>query len=243
MLLSGTDLLQSRALKAEEITQGTGFYAAIGLGASWLRDQSTTYPGSIDSRYTYGGGFSGDAALGYDFGAIRSEVSYAFNTYSNGALETPGGSYDLAGGSTNLNSAYLSAYWDLPLSSRWIPYLGGGAGYTNYGYSSGSFAGVPYKGSNVGTFGYQAKAGLSYVLSRRSDLYLEATYQGGSPFRFGSEKYGALNSWGTRLGLRWRFGGAAPAAALAATPEPLPPQPAPVLPAPEPATEPVRGLW
>lgn len=196
----------------------------------------------MDAEYSYGGGFSGDLGLGYDFGAIRTELSYAYNNDAPGTLNSSLGNVPLSGGSTSLNSAYLSAYWDIPLGGGFVPYIGGGAGYTNYSFGAGSLAGVGYGGSNVGTFGYQAKAGLAYTLTRQSDLYLEAVYQGGSSFSINGEKYGALNSWGPRLGLRWRFGGA-PAAAVVMAPEPAP-APAPLpLPAPEPAPAPVRGLW
>lgn len=243
-LLASGFVLQPAQVHAQDVQQGTGFYATLGLGASGLSNQSTDY---LDGEYTYGGGFSGDIGAGYDFGPIRTELTYSYNTYPSEGLSTAAGTLRNQGGAVSLNSVYVSAYWDIPVSARLVPYIGGGLGYTNYSFASGVLDGSAYAGANIGTLGYQAKAGLSYVMSRQADLFLEGVYQGGASFNLSGERYGALNSWGGRLGLRWRFGGA-PAQASApasAEPEPTPiptPEAAPA-PVPEPTPSPVRGLW
>lgn len=243
--LAGLALLTSAPAHAEDLGDGKGFYATLGLGASWLSDQSTDFLDPASADYNYGGGFTGDVGIGYDFGALRAEITYAYNRYSTDSLDSSVGTFDNSGGNVNLNSGYASLYWDLPVGGRLVPYLGGGIGYTNYSFGSGSLDGESYRGSNVGTFGYQGKVGVAYTVSHQADVFLEGVYQGGSSFSIGSESYGALNSWGGRLGLRWRFGGpvAAPVAVVEPAPAPMPePAPAP-MPEPEPAPAPVRGLW
>lgn len=245
-LLSSGCLLLTAPAQANELDQATGFYATLGLGASWLNDQSTNYLEPLSAHYTYDGGFSGDAGLGYDFGPIRAELTYAFNSFSSNALESSLGSLEVSGGSTRLNSGYLSAYWDLPVGGRLVPYIGGGVGFSHYSYGSGSLDGVAYPGGSADTFGYQAKAGVSWLVSRQTDAYLEGVYQGGSSFTIAGEDYGAINSWGARLGVRWRFSGApaAAAAAPAAMPEAAAPISEPTAaPEPAPAPAPIRGLW
>lgn len=230
---------------AAVVEQGTGFYATLGLGAGWPQSQTTSLVDPFNGRYVYDGGFAGDVGLGYDFGALRAEITYAFNSNTNPTLDFDGGRSSIDGSPVRLNSGYLSLYWDIPLSSRIIPYIGGGIGGTSYSYGAGSVGGESYKADAVGTFAYQGKAGVSVVLSRQADVYVEGTYQGGSGYVLSNEDYGPINVWGAKAGLRWRFRGApAPVAvAPAPAPEPPAPEPAPVAPEPAPEPAPIRGLW
>lgn len=228
------------------VEQGTGFYATLGLGAGWPQSQSTDYLQPLNGRYVYDAGFAGDVGIGYDFGLVRAEITYAFNSNTNPRIDYNGGSLAIDGTPVRLNSGYVSAYLDLPISARIIPYIGGGIGGTNYSYGAGTIDTVPYKANGVGTFAYQAKAGVSVVVSPQADLFVEGAYQGASGYTLSTERYGPLNVWGAKAGLRWRFAAAKPAVAVA-PPQPEP-APAPVVvpapePAPAPAPEPIRGLW
>jgi opacity protein-like surface antigen len=102
-----------------------------------------------------------------------------------------------------------SAYVDIPTNSRWVPYIGGGLGYTNVGwgaYSATAFGvTLTQTPGSQGVFGYQAKLGLSYLASRNADLFVEGTYQGAAGFTIDRINYDPLNSWGARLGARYRF--------------------------------------
>jgi hypothetical protein len=62
--------------------------------------------------------------------------------------------------------------------------------------------------------GYQAKAGLAYRSSPRSDLFAEVVYQGSPAVSRDILDRSALTSWGYRLGVRYRFGGLGPSAGL-----------------------------
>jgi len=231
--------------EVEAVVQGTGLYATIGLGAGWPQSQSTNYVQPLNGRYIYRGGFAGDVGIGYDFGALRTEITYAFNSNPNPLLDYDGGTLDIDGSQVRLNSGYVSAYWDIPITPRIIPYIGGGIGGSNYSFGAGSIDGVAYKANGVGTFAYQAKAGVSYVVNRQADLFVEGVYQGAAGFNLNGECYGPLNVWGAKAGLRWRFAGAPPVVAEAPAPAPIvePPPAAIVEPAPEPQPAPIRGLW
>jgi len=229
------------------VEQGKGLYATLGLGGSGAWSQSTN--AYSNGRYIYNGGFTGDLGIGYDFGPLRLEATYAYSSHANPKLDFNGGSLAIDGTHVRLNSGYLSAYWDIPITDRIIPYIGGGIGGTNYSYGAGTIDSVPYKANNFGSFAYQAKAGVTYVLSRQADLFVEGTYQGASGFvipggLYPNEYYGTINVWGAKGGVRWRFGGGAPRARAVALAPVLEPAPAPA-PIPEPAAAPapVRGLW
>jgi opacity protein-like surface antigen len=203
--------------------QGKGFYATIGLGAQ--RPQALDFNSDIYglSRRPSGriggggGGFSGDLGIGYDFGAIRTELTYGSTqvTYGGGgnAWDTPPSllrsTVDNDGTNSYLKHDLLvSAYWDFATGSRWTPYLGGGIGWTHL--NTPDIPGSSGGGRNL--FGYQAKLGLSHGVSESVDVYVEGVYQGTPGFRgsspFGSTDYGSFNSWGAKLGARFRFGGA-----------------------------------
>jgi outer membrane protein W len=237
--------------------QGTGFYATLGLGAQWPQRQSVNGGGALNgysANVGYGGGFSGEVGVGYDFGAIRTELTYGYSRASANNLSgnafpniNPGVS-----GNVNKNDVLVSGYWDIATGSRWVPYIGGGIGYTNLSTPNISLGGYSLGSGNSGNFGYQAKVGVSYVASRNVDVFLEGVYQGANSGRtvYGtnlqgqgvSADFGSFNSWGAKLGARWRFGGApTPVAVVEPAPQPAPqvqPQPEP-----QPAPQPIRGLW
>jgi opacity protein-like surface antigen len=226
--------------------QGTGWYLTVGAGAAWPSDMNVrtrNFDPNFNGDATFGGGFSVDGGLGYDFGAIRTELTYGYTRASLNSTEF--NNVDVStSGIINKNDVMASAYLDIPFGS-WVPYLGGGIGYTNLSTPSFTFDGIRTGGGNEGLFGWQAKAGVAYVLSWNTDIYVEGTYAGASGFSSNNLRYDSYNDFGAKLGFRYRFG--APPVVVVEQPAPAPaPEPAPApmpepMPAPEPA--PIRGLW
>lgn len=237
------------AVEVIEVEQGTGFYLTIGAGAAWPSDmdvQPSNDRFNVNPVFTFGGGFSGDIGFGYDFGALRTELTYGYTSASLNDISAPG--FDLgASGSISKNDVMASLYWDISTGTRWVPYIGGGIGYTNLSTPSFNIGGFRTDSANVGLFGWQAKLGVSYVISRNSDVFLEGTYSGAQGFDKNDVNYASYNDFGAKLGFRYRF--MAPVAEVVVVPEPAPqpmPEPAPQPmpePMPEPAPAPIRGLW
>ena len=238
--------------------QPNGWYLTVGAGASQPSNSSingtATNGASGSGTLDFGGGFALDAGVGYDFGAIRTELTYSYNNASlNGISGTVGNlsaSTTNVSGVVNKNDVFLSAYWDIPGGGRWVPYIGGGLGYTNLSTPNitlsngqGTFSSPS---TNQGLFGWQAKAGIAYALATNWDIYAEGVYQGASGFTNQNVNYGSFNNWGGKLGFRYRFGHVPQAVVVQPAPAPAPApvyeQPAPA-PAPQPAPAPVRGLW
>ncbi|KEF41983.1 MAG: hypothetical protein ER33_08275 [Cyanobium sp. CACIAM 14] len=248
-----------------------GWYLTIGAGAQTPSDQTVNstsplinpfltpilfnFSNNNSTKLNLGGGFSGDVGIGYDFGALRTELTYG---YSRASLNAVGAAnpigFGLLGvvpftnnvsGVINKNDVLLSVYYDFENNSRWTPYIGGGIGYSNLSTPSFALNGVPTNSVNKGLFGWQAKAGISYAMSYNTDLYLEGVYQGTGGYSTENLRFDSFNSWGGKVGFRYRFG--SHAAAPAPKPEPVPtvePSPAPIpMPQPEPAPAPIRGLW
>jgi opacity protein-like surface antigen len=241
--------------------QSTGWYIGVGLGAAWptdtnIRTRNLDNRGfeNVNGDLSFGGGFSGDFAVGYDFGAIRTELSYVYTRASvnDVSFSINGDDYSLSSsGVINKNDIFASAYWDISTGSRWTPYIGGGLGYTNLSTPrikvSNDGDSVSTGSANKGLFGWQAKAGVSYGVSNNADVYLEGTYSGASGFSGDNIRYDSYNDFGAKLGFRYRF--AQPAAVVVApapapAPEPIRPAPAPEpIYQPAPAPAPIRGLW
>lgn len=197
--------------------EATGAYATLGLGAAWPQNVTgnTTVLGiPVNGSYGLNGGFAGEVGVGYDFGPVRSELTYSYNnanlsSLSGSALGLNLGTTTVSNGSVRTNSVLASAYVDIPTNSRWVPYLGGGLGYTNVGwgaYSATAFGvSLTQIPGSQGVFGYQAKLGLSYLANKHTDVFVEGTYQGAAGFTIDGINYDPLNSWGARLGARYRF--------------------------------------
>jgi opacity protein-like surface antigen len=231
----------------QESGQGTGWYLTIGAGAAWPSDMNVrtrNFDPNFNGDATFGGGFSIDGGLGYDFGAIRTELTYGYTRASLNSAQFDNVDVNTSG-IINKNDVMASAYLDIPFGS-WVPYLGGGLGYSNLSTPSFTFDEVRTGGGNKGLFGWQAKAGLAYVLTWNTDIYVEGTYAGASGFSSNNIRYDSYNDFGAKLGFRYRFG--APPVVVVEQPAPAPepaPAPAPMMPEPTPAPEPapIRGLW
>ena len=200
----------------ESATSQKGFYATLGVGGAWPQNvtgDSTILGVGVTASYGLNGGFSGEVGAGYDFGAVRTELTYTYtgatlNTVTASALGTSiNGS--VSNGSVSTNSVLVSAYVDIPTKSKFTPYIGGGLGYTNVGWGaySANFSGVQWnwQSGSQGVLGYQAKLGVTYQASAKADVFVEGTYQGSSGFSVDTVNYDSLSAFGARVGARYRF--------------------------------------
>ena len=65
--------------------QGTGFYITAGAGYSWPSNwnfQDNVDDANFNGHNELVGGFSADGGIGYDFGAIRTELTYVYGRSS-----------------------------------------------------------------------------------------------------------------------------------------------------------------
>ena len=254
LLLGASLVLASTSVCAEEAKSPeslSGWYVTAGAGGSWAAaptlkrdDAITTSRGHVEYQYStplvLGPGVALEAGVGFKFNNnLRSEITYLFNNYSTdyahpvGTISYNGGptrsqeSSDQIDGSVNTNSILANVYYDIPTNSRWVPYVGGGIGWTsvnvsdrvhNYYSRSGAVGDLPgfvtvgsnkVDGGTAPALGYQAKIGLSYLASKSTDVYVEGVYLGNTAVNIGGndpQSIGALNTFGIKGGLRYRFG-------------------------------------
>jgi opacity protein-like surface antigen len=237
--------------EVKEVYSADGWYLTIGAGYQQPSDQRVSTPliNPIFSPFNLdlGGGFSGDVGVGYDFGVVRAELTYGYSRASLNGLSAGTAFTNNVSGAINKNDVLASLYYDFENNSRWTPYIGGGIGYTNLSTPSLTLDGIPTNSVNKGLFGWQGKVGISYAMSYNSDIYLEGVYQGAGGYTAENLNVDSFNSWGGKIGFRYRFGARPVAVVPAPTPTPEPviqPEPAPMpIFQPEPAPAPIRGLW
>lgn len=219
----GAAFIASPALAEEK--DGTGWYGTAGIGFLSPNNPSgdecvkiTGICAFLDYEYTFDTALSGEIGVGYDFGKFRVETTY---TRSNTSLSKVSADVTVLGtklanvsstvndGNTNLNSFLVNGYIDFDTKSKFVPYLGGGIGYTNVNfasYTSTEGTTVVKSGSgSSGAFGYQAKAGLTYLASEKVDIFGEAIFSGTTGFSIDTVDVDSITSWGARAGLRYRF--------------------------------------
>jgi opacity protein-like surface antigen len=211
---NSSNTLKSTATRSNQLK---GFYLTGALGGNFPTNSTAVETSNLfGTTYsfvdTHTGGFSAEVGGGYDFGSIRTEITYAYDGSTLANYSDQYGSYQYTGGSVNKNSVFASAYWDINLNSRLTPYIGGGIGYSNLNVSpsgdaiSGANA---FAGYSAGAFAYQVKVGLSYLLSRRADAFVEGLYRGMGGYNTIDNgihySYSDYNSWGVQLGARVRL--------------------------------------
>ena len=202
-----------------------GFYGVFSAGFENFRevDYQTTISGNKHGGESYlGGDTVYEFGFGYDFGSVRTELTYKTQGYSfDGCIQTERGDTscknDTLGGSADGIKAYMaSAYWDIPwqpqlFNAKFTPYIGGGIGTTIIEPDNITVDGTEYSLDNENTFTYQIKAGVSYELAEQFDLLGEATYRKYSDIKSGTEVANVdfniddISSWSFLFGARIRF--------------------------------------
>ena len=199
-----------------------GLYATFSVGAGWpqpvhYNDDRLGPLLPIRGEVLANPGFASERGLGYDFGRLRGELSWvrrqatvdaAGSGWSVGPFR-PSVSRDSP--TVRSNSGFASLYLDLPVQgTRLIPYLGGGLGFTAVQTSPTTIQLRRFRSTFGGSGNlpaFQAKAGLAYRSSPRTDLFAEGVFQGSPARTQGSLERSPLLNWGVRVGVRWRFGG------------------------------------
>lgn len=185
------------------------------------------YSATTSGTTSLGGGVAVDAGIGYDFGnSIRGEVTYVLGSYAlggtsfSGNIRAVGQNFPFNGnisssGNLSTNSVMFSGYYDFKTKSKFTPYIGAGIGWTGVSIpstpASATINGTTFNNQTVdggsgSAFGYQAKIGVSYAVSKPADVFAEAIYQGNTGVTINEVSFGALNAFSARAGVRYRFG-------------------------------------
>jgi len=167
-------------------------------------------------------GFIAGVAGGYQIGAFRAEINadYSENDVKN--IHNAGGSVPLRGNTANL-SLMLNALYDINLGMPIVPYIGAGAGATDYRADNiRTAAGTLVTGDRWG-FAVQPIVGVSYSITPQISLAAEYRYlYGVDEVKFNGTPI-TNHEHHFLLSATWHFGSpAAPPPPVAAPPAPPP---------------------
>jgi opacity protein-like surface antigen len=123
--------------------------------------------------------------VGYRMGDIRVEGE-AFRTapeLSLGFIQGNGATATNVSGSSQSNAYMVNAYYDLPIGNTIKPYVGAGLGFMNTTFTGrasvtptgGAAATETFDASKSG-LAYQFKAGFSYAMDSKTDVFLQFRY-------------------------------------------------------------------
>lgn len=124
-------------------------------------EPSRTVP--IKRQYNYSTGFALDVAAGYrfdldDWGAIRTEVEFGYQSYHLDSVQLSGGIVRTdrfyTGADEQRFSGTMNAFYDLPVPGSIVPYIGVGIGVQHDDDASGN---------GVGTSGTSANSEITLV--------------------------------------------------------------------------------
>jgi len=170
------------------------WYVSLGAGGAWYEDLAL------------GGGVSASMDLGYtvtgavgryidDIRVIRLEGEILYDRA--GVDNLSGG---LATGTLSNVGLMFNAYYDFRTDSSWIPYFGGGIGYSRVDFDKLTSGGVLLANDSSDAFSWQIKVGVAYEFSPSWAVNVGYRYYGTDNLDFGSPTGGAhVNSNGTRI--------------------------------------------
>ena len=174
-----------------EATKGTYIVGSVGSGVMNDIRFSPSLGGGLAE---FDPDFSGEIGIGYDFGNIRTDLTYSQTT-------TP-----LKGTSTvdvDVTSYFLSASYDWRADKKWQPYIGLGIGASTVDVNlATSVGGTSITAGDDDILTAKVKLGLNYEASRDVDIYGELWGQGFDDFTIGLIQFTDITVSGASVGIR-----------------------------------------
>ena len=189
--LSIASLSAFSPLSAEEKTKGTYLVGSVGSGV--MNDIDFVGGGTVK----FDPGFSGEIGLGYDFGSVRTELTYSSLT------TTPEDASDIE---VEVNSFLISAAYDWRADKKWQPYVGLGVGSSTIDINLATTVGgtsITAGDDNIATA--KLKLGVNYEASEDMDIYGELWGQGFDDFTIGLVTFTDVSVSGVSLGFRLKL--------------------------------------
>lgn len=171
------------------------WYVALGAGSVWYDTLSVT--GTTTGTVNMDPGVTLNGAIGTYLDDVRvlrleAEAVYAVSDVSNIGGTTARGNISTAG-------LMFNFLYDIHLSPRWIPYLGGGIGYSRVNFDNFSSSGVLIADDSNDVFSWQFKGGIAYQFSPSLAMTLGYRYYGTDNLVFDSPAGVLVNSEGARI--------------------------------------------
>ncbi|MGA9377688.1 MAG: P44/Msp2 family outer membrane protein, partial [Phormidium sp.] len=156
----------------QTIIPDRGFYISITPGVMFGYGFETVSSTVVSSEYKTDTGFSVSGALGYKLRDIRVEAEFTYARNDAKEREFNDGTSVRIGGYFQTFAYMLNAYYDIPLTKRFRPYIGGGLGAATFSAEDIVEVNTPrFSGSNT-AFAYQFKAGIGYQVTDNVNVFI-----------------------------------------------------------------------
>lgn len=189
-LISATLLLstQASAMAAQK-----NFYVAIPFGYDFLSKPKSNHDATFSDAKIKNTPFVG-LAIGYDFGGVRTELSFNYRNNMKFSIndrvavtDTTYGTYSAM--NVKAYSFMLDIYKDFDIGSEFTPYINGGIGLTRF--KTGDYAFTKYRsttnnpilrgattsaGKSSDSFAWRVGVGMNYKVSAAVDVGLGYSY-------------------------------------------------------------------
>jgi len=195
-------LISSDAYSQNKKNSRKKFYVSVGAGSSHLEDydvyNETTNSKIWLDKYTQNGRAL-DLAIGHDLGAMRFELSFAYETGRFDEyltyIDNSNTKIDSDRGDLEKKYYFFNTYWDIRNNKKWSPYIGGGIGLIDSYQASAPY--IPaYKRQS---FVHQLKAGLSYNATEKNTFFIEAFKRDAAPHTT-NDGLGTIHSYKAKKG-------------------------------------------
>lgn len=201
-----------------------GWYVSGQAGAAWQDDFSTH--GAMSLHGESDPGFDVVGAVGRNLGngfRLEGELGYRQIDLSKVSITNDGGAGAAAGtgslngvttnnvsGGSHVVSFMGNGFYDIALpNTRFTPYIGGGIGFARVEANDWRADNAPLASDSAVVFAYQAGAGVSYPLTKRTDAFLDYRYFATQDPTFATATGGTiktdLETQNVSVGLRYRF--------------------------------------
>ena len=194
VLSSGISPALSDILKSEDKNKGWYYSISGGLALDAEADLEATTTDldptpNTTEKYTgtttLGESFSRALGVGYDFGKIRTELTYGYTPRTSKALSFKDSEGDEISSPFShgfgISTVQLGAFYDFQLHSkkRWTPYLGASLGTALISIDSNSSV-IDSRNKiveeTIDLFSYQLKGGVTYEATENIGLFFETSY-------------------------------------------------------------------
>ncbi len=183
LIITMLGLCETLSSLSAEVEQGParGFYFSANAGASWVQDLSFSGDPLGTGKLKFDPGVRLDLGGGYRFSDSLA-AGIETGLVANGARTV--GSDEEFNSLTLFQVPILATLkYQIPLRSRFRPYLGAGAGGVYTELDNLDVLGTVNNASDF-TFGYEGFAGVLYQISPRIDLGLEYKFMGTTDHSF-----------------------------------------------------------
>lgn len=171
--LAAITLATATTVRADDWRSGLYVKGAGG----YVSSRSQEYDDGVTSMETdVDNGYTIDAAIGYDYGDMRSEIEVAYRNSGVDGHKSNGASLNDPDGQAESYAFMLNGYYDIPTGTVLTPYIGAGIGFARVDADSYDTAGTVFLDDGDTSFAYQAIAGLDFAIDDKLSAYTEYKY-------------------------------------------------------------------